>query len=385
MKTYCLTLRETPWRRAPAEERFRAAGLEVEWFEGLHGPTLGLVPRLGTFEDRNYRMPAGRVGLWLSFLMLWRVALERGHDPILILEDDAVPQHGFSEHLDAALADLPADWDVLHVGTTCVEDKPTERLTSRISRIRYPFGNHAVLWRRQSLARAVEILSRSPCNTHLDITLTHLVYPRLNGFACDPPLVTQASSHKEDSSTVSAYWDSIQGWFDYARIYDEALDRAGRRPARFVEIGSWLGRSAAYMGEEIKRRHAPVEFWAVDTWRGSPGHAKMASVVADAGGDLLPTFCRNMSRAGVCDYVRPLQLPSLEAVKTFADGNLDFVFVDGDHSYDAVCADIRAWRPKLKPGGVMAGHDHDRADVQRAVRDTLGTRYRTWERCWIAT
>lgn len=48
---------------------------------------------------------------------------------------------------------------------------------------------------------------------------------------------------------------------------------------------------------------------------------------------------------------------SVSAAAGVPDGSLDFVYVDGAHSREAFLADVRAWRPKLKPGGVLAGHD----------------------------
>jgi predicted O-methyltransferase YrrM len=69
-------------------------------------------------------------------------------------------------------------------------------------------------------------------------------------------------------------------------------------------------------------------------------------------------------------------LTSLDAAAAlFADGSLDLVYVDADHRYDGVAADLRAWRPKVKPGGWIAGHDFESPmwpDVARAVRDVLG-------------
>jgi len=41
----------------------------------------------------------------------------------------------------------------------------------------------------------------------------------------------------------------------------------------------------------------------------------------------------------------------------FAHGSLDWVYVDADHSYEAVKADIAAWWPLIKSGGILAGHD----------------------------
>jgi predicted O-methyltransferase YrrM len=49
--------------------------------------------------------------------------------------------------------------------------------------------------------------------------------------------------------------------------------------------------------------------------------------------------------------------PSLEAVKRFRPGSVDFVYVDGDHSFEAVLADLNAWWGPLAPGGILAGHD----------------------------
>ena len=53
-----------------------------------------------------------------------------------------------------------------------------------------------------------------------------------------------------------------------------------------------------------------------------------------------------------------LVMKSLEAVTLFNDGELDFVYLDGNHSFEAVSADLRAWWPKVRAGGVLCGHDY---------------------------
>jgi len=67
---------------------------------------------------------------------------------------------------------------------------------------------------------------------------------------------------------------------------------------------------------------------------------------------------------------------STGAVKRFAGNSLDFVYIDGDHSYEAVTTDITEWIKKVKPGGIIAGDDYIRShrdkrfyDVIRAVDD----------------
>lgn len=55
-----------------------------------------------------------------------------------------------------------------------------------------------------------------------------------------------------------------------------------------------------------------------------------------------------------------IRKPSTEAVKEFEDGALDFVYIDGDHAFDFVMQDLIVWSKKVKPGGIVAGHDYYR-------------------------
>ena len=49
---------------------------------------------------------------------------------------------------------------------------------------------------------------------------------------------------------------------------------------------------------------------------------------------------------------------SVEAAKDFADGSLDAVYIDAAHDENSVREDIKTWRPKIKPGGILSGHDY---------------------------
>jgi hypothetical protein len=69
------------------------------------------------------------------------------------------------------------------------------------------------------------------------------------------------------------------------------------------------------------------------------------------------------------DRVTILEMDSISASEHMADGELDYIFIDGDHSYDAVCKDLRAYWSKVKQGGIFAGHDWNLPDVYRAVND----------------
>ncbi|TXI03390.1 MAG: class I SAM-dependent methyltransferase [Rhizobium sp.] len=78
-----------------------------------------------------------------------------------------------------------------------------------------------------------------------------------------------------------------------------------------------------------------------------------------------------------------MPMASVEAASRLEDGMLDLVFIDADHSYEGVKADIAAWLPKIKGGGWIGGHDYRNPDprfrfgVDRAVDEAFGSRVET--------
>jgi len=51
---------------------------------------------------------------------------------------------------------------------------------------------------------------------------------------------------------------------------------------------------------------------------------------------------------------------SEEAVDLIEDNSLDFVYIDGNHTFDFVIMDIIIWSKKVKKGGIISGHDYHR-------------------------
>lgn len=68
------------------------------------------------------------------------------------------------------------------------------------------------------------------------------------------------------------------------------------------------------------------------------------------------------------------RMKSEDAVKMFKDGELDFVYLDANHHYESIMKDLELWYPKVKKGGILAGHDYmdfdngiTKVEVKRAV------------------
>ena len=63
---------------------------------------------------------------------------------------------------------------------------------------------------------------------------------------------------------------------------------------------------------------------------------------------------------------------SEEASKDFTDESLDAVYIDAEHDEESVRVDLKLWKPKVKKGGYMSGHDWWLPHIQRVVQETLG-------------
>ena len=67
-----------------------------------------------------------------------------------------------------------------------------------------------------------------------------------------------------------------------------------------------------------------------------------------------------------------MRLESIKAAAIFPDFYFDLVYIDADHSYDAVKKDIDYWSRKVKLEGILAGHDYNMVSVKKAVDECLG-------------
>lgn len=168
----------------------------------------------------------------------------------------------------------------------------------------------------------------------------------------------------------SHFYQNIEGWFseDDAQIYKIAINRT-TAPAQFVEIGSYKGRSAAFAAVEICNSNKAIKLDCIDIWQPNLMY-----------GDLdFESFKRNMQP--VENYYKAIKMDSAQASNLYTDSSLDFVFIDADHSYEAVKQDIQTWWPKIKSNGMIGGHDEMHEPVSRAVKEIFGN-YQVIGNCW---
>jgi cephalosporin hydroxylase len=161
----------------------------------------------------------------------------------------------------------------------------------------------------------------------------------------------------ERLTRLAASWEGIEGWFNFKCFYDWVIESAPQR-ATFVEVGCFLGKSLCYLGSAIQRSGKDISLVGVDTCTGSETTSIALGLASHLGGTFAGLLHRNVLNCGLGASTRLIVAGSVEAAALFAPASLDFVFIDGDHSREAVLADIAAWLPRIKVGSLLAGHDY---------------------------
>jgi len=126
------------------------------------------------------------------------------------------------------------------------------------------------------------------------------------------------------------------------------LFESAKRMSSIVEIGSWKGRSTHAL-----LSGCPGVVYAVDHFKGSQSAQAIGLAREAARVDIHVEFIKNV---GYFSNLIVHRMKSLEAVSLFADQSVDMVFIDGEHLYEDVKADILAWLPKATK--LICGHDY---------------------------
>jgi predicted O-methyltransferase YrrM len=146
-------------------------------------------------------------------------------------------------------------------------------------------------------------------------------------------------------------------------LYDEAT--LSYKDGTFLEIGSYLGASAVILAEALRRKSSQGRrgrVLCIDTWNNDA----MSEGARDTWGE----FEQNTAKWK--EYIVPINGRSSD-VAVPSEEQFDLLFIDGDHSYPAVKADVNRFAPRVRQGGRIVFHDQDRSSVATVVGEVLQT------------
>jgi Methyltransferase domain len=133
------------------------------------------------------------------------------------------------------------------------------------------------------------------------------------------------------------------------------------KESRCAEIGTWRGDFAA----TILKSRRPRQLYLVDPWEHRAegkydlawfgGHAQAGQEDLDA---IYESVVTRFKSEIDCGQVVIKRLRSVDAAASFPDHALDWIYIDGDHTYESVKGDLETYYRAVKPGGLLAGDDY---------------------------
>ena len=168
------------------------------------------------------------------------------------------------------------------------------------------------------------------------------------------------------------------GWFseedieEYKRLYSNLFDATVT-----AEIGVFYGRSICSVAEIIKEKNIIVHCFdafskteRLDIVERTRRNHYFNRFIA-----MKKIFIENITSFGIQDNCIIHEGISWEMLSYLPNDFFDFIFIDGDHSYDGALQDITVSKLKIKPNGVIAGHDYNHPPeegLRRAVHESFG-------------
>ncbi len=168
-------------------------------------------------------------------------------------------------------------------------------------------------------------------------------------------------------------WNGLSPWFEY--LINEV------KPTTIIEVGTWKGQSAINMGNVVKKLGLETTLYCVDTWLGAlefwtGDESKTPErnlLLKNGYPSIYYQFLSNVIHSGLQDIIVPFPNTSLIGARYFKKigQSADLIYIDASHEYEDILADIIAYFPILKVGGIMFGDDYISywSGVVRAVNE----------------
>ena len=177
--------------------------------------------------------------------------------------------------------------------------------------------------------------------------------------------------------------NEIPGSFTYSEVYDDVISKA-KNNSKFVEIGSWFGKSTNYLVNKIKESNKNIDVYSVDSFKGSGDDITEQSVVEAFNGDIYYEFMENSILSDTSENITIIKDDSILASNHFQNNTLDFLMIDSNKTYESVYDNLKNWYHKIKPNGVISGYGYTLNDnVKRAVNHFFYNQVNQTSRCFI--
>lgn len=148
------------------------------------------------------------------------------------------------------------------------------------------------------------------------------------------------------------YYENIEGWFSYEKLYDQMVEKYDN--AIFAEIGVFKGRSITYLAEKVKESNKNIKVYAIDLFTFQK--EQVAQKCGKIDEPFYEEYLKNIEP--LKDYITTIKGDSRTVHEQFEDESVDFLFIDGEHTKPVLSTELTVWYPKIKWGGVIAGHDY---------------------------
>lgn len=147
--------------------------------------------------------------------------------------------------------------------------------------------------------------------------------------------------------------------------------------------GAEIGVSLGHYSEILCKANPGLHLYSIDSWE-----------ISAYGPDVIPSevgILENQeafeaeyeeAKKRLANYnCKIIRKTSLQAAKGFADNFFDFVYIDANHDFANVSIDIDTWKRKIRPGGILAGHDYVYAPPKKRshVKLVVDTYFRCYQ------
>lgn len=192
IRPFVLVVPEVPERTDKIQKHFKERGLEVENFYGLSSALSGLRtvhPYEVDAPGSGYTIGPKNVVQMLNGCMLWTALGLMPEQHFMSLDWDAQFPEEWKPRLEKALRDVPADFDVLSIGSCCTKGKPMTHIAGDIWEVKYPMCGHGLIYSKKAFP--VLLKTQRKIYAPADIAMMTHSYPLLKVYTVLPRLVEQ--------------------------------------------------------------------------------------------------------------------------------------------------------------------------------------------------